>query len=227
MADLTELVKEAQQDIDTADSLAELEQLRIKYLGKKGVVTSKLKQLKDLPPEERPQFGQQVNEAKQQISDKLEDHKNTLHQHALSKQLIQDTIDVTLPGRGQKAGGSHPITRTIERIEDYFQRLGFDMAQGPEIEDEYHNFEALNIPEHHPARAMHDTFYFDNGMLLRTHTSPVQIRVMKSQQPPIRTIACGRVYRCDSDLTHTPMFHLIQKPVLNILLNHTLRLGKH
>ncbi|MCP5421135.1 MAG: phenylalanine--tRNA ligase subunit alpha [Gammaproteobacteria bacterium] len=193
-----------------ADDLGRVEQLRVNYLGKKGVLTERLKQLGKLPPEERPAAGQAINDAKQDIVVAIEARKAVLAEAQLDAQLANEAVDVTLPGRGQSPGGLHPITRTMSRIESLFTQIGFSVLEGPEIEDDFHNFEALNIPDHHPARAMHDTFYFDDGRLLRTHTSNVQIRVMSVQPPPLRVIAPGRVYRCDSDLTHTPMFHQVE-----------------
>ncbi len=210
MHELSALVKEAEQAISAATELAALEQLRVTYLGKKGLLTGQMKQLGSLPPEERPKAGQVINQAKQKVQDALERQRELLQNEALQARLVAETVDVTLPGRGQSAGGIHPVTRTQERIEALFASMGFEVAEGPEIEDDYHNFEALNIPESHPARAMHDTFYFDSRTVLRTHTSPVQIRVMEEREPPLRIIAPGRVYRCDSDLTHTPMFHQVE-----------------
>jgi phenylalanyl-tRNA synthetase alpha chain len=163
-----------------------------------------------LPAEERKSAGQDINRAKQDVQQALEARKASLKAAALQTKLASERIDVTLPGRGQSTGGLHPVTRTMQRIEELFSQLGFAVEQGPEIEDDYHNFEALNIPAHHPARAMHDTFYFDAQTLLRTHTSPVQVRHMETDKPPLRIIAPGRVYRCDSDLTHTPMFHQVE-----------------
>ena len=180
--------------------------LRVNYLGKKGVLTDLLKTLGSLPHEERKAAGQAINTAKQEIASLLSDRKVALEAQALNEQLAAEAVDVTLPGRRADIAGLHPVTLTVERITALFSEVGFTVAEGPEIEDEFHNFEALNIPSHHPARAMHDTFYFGDGRLLRTHTSPVQVRVMKSTEPPLRIIAPGRVYRCDSDLTHTPMF---------------------
>lgn len=210
MIDLTSLVAEAEQTINKATELANLEELRVKYLGKKGLLTEQMKSLGKMSPEERPKAGQVINQAKQQVSAALEARKDSLQSAALNEKLAVETIDISLPGRGQHSGGLHPVTRTLDRIESLFVQLGFEVAQGPEIEDDYHNFEALNIPETHPARAMHDTFYVNEHTVLRTHTSPVQIRIMENQQPPLRVIAPGRVYRCDSDLTHTPMFHQIE-----------------
>lgn len=210
MADLQQVLKEAQQAIANASDLQQLDQVRVQYLGKKGVFTEQLKALGQMPAEERKQAGQLINDAKRAFQESLENRKTILEEEKLNAHLKQQTVDVTLPGRGQQSGGLHPVTRTMQRIEELFAGLGFEVAQGPEIEDDYHNFEALNIPSHHPARAMHDTFYFDARTLLRTHTSPVQIRAMETTQPPLRLIAPGRVYRCDSDLTHTPMFHQVE-----------------
>jgi len=208
--ELTELVKQAEQAVAQAADLNDLDQARVQYLGKKGLLTDYLKQLGSLPPEERPKVGQAVNQAKQLLQDRIEARKAELEAARLEARLAAEALDVTLPGRGQRPGGLHPVTRTLERIERLFAEIGFEVAEGPEIEDDFHNFEALNIPESHPARAMHDTFYFDAHTLLRTHTSPVQIRVMEQGEAPFRIIAPGRVYRCDSDLTHTPMFHQVE-----------------
>jgi len=208
--DLQALTAKAQSDIEAADNLDVLDQIRVSYLGKKGELTSLLKTLGTLPAEERKSAGQDINRAKQDVQQVLEARKASLQAAALQAKLASERIDVTLPGRGQSTGGLHPVTRTMQRIEELFSQLGFAVEQGPEIEDDYHNFEALNIPAHHPARAMHDTFYFDAQTLLRTHTSPVQVRHMETDKPPLRIIAPGRVYRCDSDLTHTPMFHQVE-----------------
>ena len=210
MEQIEEIISKANQAIDTAEDLKQLDQVRVDYLGKKGALTDLLKNLGKLPNEERPKAGQIINEAKEKVQRSLETRKNTLQNAELNKKLAEETIDVTLPGRGQITGGLHPVTRTIERIEKLFLSMGFSIKEGPEIEDDYHNFEALNIPSNHPARAMHDTFYFSEHLLLRTHTSPVQIREMENNKPPYRLIAPGRVYRCDSDVTHTPMFHQIE-----------------
>ena len=208
---ITELVETAQQDIHNAPDLAALEQLRVRLLGKKGQLTEQLKQLGKLPPEQRPQAGQAINEAKKTLTQAIEARSKTLQFTKLQAQIKAEQLDVTLPGRGfQNQGGLHPVTQTLQRIEKLFAQVGFKIEEGPEIETDYYNFEALNIPAHHPARAMHDTFYFDAHTLLRTHTSPVQIRVMLDRQPPLKIIAPGRVYRCDSDLTHTPMFHQVE-----------------
>ena len=207
---LEQLVNEAKQAIAATSDLKQLDQERVRLLGKKGAITEQMKSLGQLDPEQRKEAGKHINIAKQAIQNGLEERRLTLQAAELDAKLSAEAIDVTLPGRGQEGGGLHPVTRTMQRIEKLFMQLGFEIAEGPEIEDDYHNFEALNIPESHPARAMHDTFYFDEHTLLRTHTSPVQIRVMKERQPPLRIIAPGRVYRCDSDLTHTPMFHQVE-----------------
>ena len=210
MSDLDKVLKQAQQAVADAADLQQLDQLRVQYLGKKGEFTAQLKALGQLPAEQRKDAGQAINDAKRGLQVSIEQRKASLEAEKLNAQLQQETVDVTLPGRGQNNGGLHPVTRTMRRIEQLFANLGFDVAEGPEIEDDYHNFEALNIPSHHPARAMHDTFYFDAQTLLRTHTSPVQVREMETTKPPLRLIAPGRVYRCDSDLTHTPMFHQVE-----------------
>jgi len=207
---IEELLRQAREDVAGAEDLEALEQVRIRYLGKKGLFTQKMKALGRLSQEERPVVGKVINQARETFQRSLEERRQALEQARLDARLKSESIDVTLPGRGQRPGGLHPVTRTLQRIESLFASVGFQTAQGPEIEDDYHNFEALNIPAHHPARAMHDTFYIDQHTLLRTHTSPVQIRVMESGQPPFRVIAPGRVYRCDSDLTHTPMFHQVE-----------------
>jgi len=207
---LNELVKEAQQNIAEADTLETLDQLRVQFLGKKGALTALMKHLGQLPPEEKPAAGQQINQAKDQVKTWLNERKQILASQKLAQQLAEEALDVTLPGRAQPLGHLHPVTQTLARIESIFAKAGFDIETGPEVEDDWHNFEALNIPETHPARAMHDTFYFDAQTLLRTHTSGVQIRAMENQSPPMRLIAPGRVYRCDSDQTHTPMFHQVE-----------------
>ena len=205
-----DLVREAQAAIAAAESLGELDGVRVRFLGRQGRVTAALKALGALAPELRPVAGKRLNDGKQAIRRALDARGETLSSNALRSKLDSERLDVTLPGRGQSSGGLHPVTRTIERISSLFRAIGFEVVEGPEIEDDYHNFEALNIPAHHPARAMQDTFYFPDGRLLRTHTSPVQIRVMQSRRPPLRIIAPGRVYRCDSDQTHTPMFHQVE-----------------
>lgn len=210
MEDLEKLVEQAQSAIEAADDNQALDQIRVQYMGKKGEITSLLKKLGKLSPEERPEAGAKINRAKQVLQAAINDRKEKLAAIELEKQLASQKVDVTLPGRDSEVGGLHPVTRTMKRIESFFANVGFNVVQGPEIEDDYHNFEALNIPSHHPARAMHDTFYFNANTLLRTHTSPVQIRTMESQDAPYRVICPGRVYRCDSDLTHTPMFHQVE-----------------
>ena len=210
MSSLDELEQQALQAVAAADNAAALDDVRVRFLGKKGLLTQQLKQLGQLPAAERPAAGQAINRIKQQVQQAVEVRGGELQAAALDARLASEKIDVTLSGRGQQHGGLHPVTITMRRIEQLFQPLGFTVAEGPEIEDDHHNFEALNIPAHHPARAMHDTFYFDAHTLLRTHTSPVQVRVMEERKPPLRIIAPGRVYRCDSDLTHTPMFHQVE-----------------
>ena len=210
VSSLDKLEQEALQEVSSATDAAALDNVRVRYLGKKGLLTQQLKQLGKLPAEERPAAGQEINRIKQQVQEVIRTRGEALQSVALDAQLAGEKIDVTLSGRGQSKGGLHPVTRTMRRIEQLFLPLGFVVEEGPEIEDDHHNFGALNIPDHHPARAMHDTFYFDAQTLLRTHTSPVQVRVMEEREPPLRIIAPGRVYRCDSDLTHTPMFHQVE-----------------
>lgn len=209
-SELESLKDAALRAVAAAESVADLDAVRVEYLGKKGSLTQLLKSLGKLSAEERPAVGAQINAAKQEVQQAIEAKRQALETLALAKRLEEETLDVTLPGRGDHRGNLHPITTTIERMQAYFAQLGFEVAEGPEIEDNYHNFEALNIPAHHPARAMHDTFYVDDDRVLRTHTSPVQVRVMESKEPPIRVICPGRVYRCDSDVTHTPMFHQVE-----------------
>ena len=210
MNDLTQIIKQARADIDAACNIADLDQVRVSYLGKKGSLTERLKQLGKLSVEERPQAGQAINDAKKIVQEAINARREFLDNQRINAKIAGEKVDVTLPGRGQGSGGLHPITQTLDRIESLFAQMGFEVAEGPEVEDDFHNFEALNIPEHHPARAMHDTFYFDANTLLRTHTSSVQIRFMKEHKPPVRFIAPGRVYRHDSDMTHTPMFHQVE-----------------
>ncbi|GGO81981.1 phenylalanine--tRNA ligase alpha subunit [Marinobacterium nitratireducens] len=210
MENIESLLTQGIEAVEQATSTQDLDQVRVQYLGKKGHLTQLLKGLGQLSAEERPQAGARINEAKQALQAQLNIRKDALESEALNAKLAAETIDVTLPGRGQELGGLHPVTKTLERIEAFFAGIGYSVAEGPEIEDDYHNFEALNIPEHHPARAMHDTFYFNANTLLRTHTSPVQIRTMEEQKPPVRIICPGRVYRCDYDQTHSPMFHQVE-----------------
>ena len=210
MQALDELKAEATAAIESAIDSAALEKLRVDWLGKKGRVTDLLKSLGQLDAAERPKVGAEINAVKQLLNEQISERKETLQQAAIASQLAAEALDVTLPGRREDLGALHPITRTIERMAGYFAALGFEVVEGPEIEDDYHNFEALNIPAHHPARAMHDTFYIDDTHVLRTHTSGVQVRTMETREPPLRVICPGRVYRCDSDLTHSPMFHQVE-----------------
>ncbi|AEF54520.1 phenylalanine--tRNA ligase subunit alpha [Marinomonas posidonica] len=210
MENLKQILADALSAVEASESESALDDVRVHYLGKKGALTALLKQLGNVSAEDRPKFGQLVNEAKGQVQEKLNARKGDLAKAALNAKLATETIDISLSGKGDDVGGLHPVTRTMDRIETFFRGIGFDVAAGPEIEDDYHNFEALNIPAHHPARAMQDTFYFNPNTVLRTHTSPVQVRTMETSQPPIRIICPGRVYRCDSDQTHTPMFHQVE-----------------
>ena len=210
MNDISTIASLAKAAIAAANDLRVLDDVRVEYLGKKGVITQQLKALGKLDSAQRPSAGKIINEVKVSIQGCVEQRRTQLMAAQLDSRLASGRVDVTLPGRGQTRGSLHPVTRTIERIEAFFASVGFSIEEGPEIETEHYNFEALNIPSWHPARAMHDTFYFADGTLLRTHTSPVQIRVMEQRDPPFRIIAPGRVYRCDSDLTHTPMFHQVE-----------------
>ena len=203
-------ITEAIEAVSGTTTLSALESLRVVHLGRKGYLTLQLKQIGSLPVDERKAYGKALNTAKQKLADAIDKKAELLEQQAQANALDRDVIDVSLPGRAVQHGTLHPISRSIRRITAIFRRLGFDVADGPEIEDDFHNFGALNIPEDHPARAMHDTFYVDDDHVLRTHTSPVQIRYMKTHKPPLQVIAPGRVYRCDSDVTHTPMFHQVQ-----------------
>ncbi|TSA38409.1 MAG: phenylalanine--tRNA ligase subunit alpha [Methylococcaceae bacterium] len=207
---IEEILKQGLLKLSHSEDINQLEQLRVEYLGKKGFFTDKMKALASLDPDLRRSVGQVINQAKDQFQADLEQKRIVLNQQLLTARLASERIDVSLPGRGQVLGRLHPVTTTLRRISELFRSVGFAVVEGPEIEDDYHNFGALNIPAHHPARAMHDTFYFDAHTVLRTHTSPVQIRVMESSTPPLRVIAPGRVYRCDSDITHTPMFHQVE-----------------
>lgn len=210
MENLKNLLEQGKQAVETAVDVKALDDVRVQYLGKKGELTQLLKGLGKLSAEERPAAGALINEAKDALQLALDTRKSELEAAALTAKLASETLDVTLPGRRDELGGLHPVTKTMQRIEAFFGSIGYTVAEGPEIEDDYHNFEALNIPAHHPARAMHDTFYFDAHTLLRTHTSPVQVRTMESKAPPIRIICPGRVYRCDYDQTHSPMFHQVE-----------------
>ena len=215
MEEVRNLLRQAVTEVDGAHEAAELEQVRVRYLGKKGLLTQQLKQLGSLPAAERPAAGQIINAAKQELGAALKVRGADLEREKLQRQLEAESLDVTQPGRGQVPGSLHPVTRAMTRIIRLFREAGFEVREGPEVEDDFHNFEALNIPAHHPARAMHDTFYLESGKLLRTHTSPVQVRAMQGGQVPLRMIAPGRVYRCDSDLTHTPMFHQVEGLVVD------------
>ncbi len=210
MADLTGLTAAALAEVAGCADLAALEDARVRWLGKKGTLTEQAKSLAALPAAQRPAAGARINEAKQAVQAAIEARRTELSDAAIQAQLSAGRIDVTLPGRGEDAGGLHPVTRARLRIETLFRRAGFDVAAGPEVEDDFHNFGALNIPPNHPARALHDTFYFPDGRLLRTHTSPVQIRALMERGAPLAIIAPGRVYRCDSDMTHSPMFHQLE-----------------
>ncbi|MCL4792240.1 MAG: phenylalanine--tRNA ligase subunit alpha [Gammaproteobacteria bacterium] len=215
MHDIESLLARARAELATAGDLAQLDAVRVRYLGKKGELTALLKQLGALPDAERRAAGQVINTARDALETGLGERRAALEADALRSALAADAVDVSLPGRGQQAGGLHPVTQTLQRIEAIFGAAGFSVSQGPEVEDDFYNFTALNIPEDHPARAMHDTFYLPSGKLLRTHTSPVQIRAMLAQGAPLRLIAPGRVYRCDSDMTHTPMFHQVEGLVID------------
>ena len=207
---LVGLLEQALAEVEASRTLSDLDEVRVRLLGKKGLLTEQLKGLGKLSAAERPAAGQKINEAKAAIQAAIEGRRERLDRESIDAELARGTIDVTLPGRGQEAGSVHPVTRARLRIERIFMQAGFEIATGPEVEDDFHNFEALNIPANHPARAMHDTFYFPDGRLLRTHTSPVQIRAMRARKPPMALIAPGRVYRNDSDMTHTPMFHQVE-----------------
>ena len=215
MENLLSLTEEAIAKVSQSQKLSDLDQIRVDYLGKKGAITAQLKTLGKLSPEERPAAGAEINKAKEAVTEQISQRKEILELEAINKELESSSIDVSLEGRKSSVGGLHPVTRTLQRIEKIFASVGYSVAEGPEIEDDFHNFEALNIPSHHPARAMHDTFYVDESHVLRTHTSPVQVRTLKKAKPPVHVICPGRVYRCDSDLTHTPMFHQIEGLVVD------------
>ncbi|MGB0466779.1 MAG: phenylalanine--tRNA ligase subunit alpha [Pontibacterium sp.] len=210
MENIETLLAEGLAAAEQAENAQGLDQVRVDYLGKKGLLSQLRKGLGKLTHEERPAAGARINDVIQAVTEKLNSRKAEFETAALEAKLAAETIDVSLPGRGEALGGLHPVTQTMSRIEEFFSGIGYSVAEGPEIEDDYHNFEALNIPAHHPARAMHDTFYFDAHTLLRTHTSGVQIRTMEKQEPPVRIICPGRVYRCDYDQTHSPMFHQVE-----------------
>jgi len=213
--DVENTLDRALSEISKSIDLRSLDEVRVGFLGKKGELTTLLKSLGQMDPSERPKAGESINQAKTAIQDAIELRKKSLANSQLEEELATGSVDITLPGRRSFLGGLHPVTQVLNRIEELFIGSGYEVVTGPEVEDEYHNFEALNIPEHHPARAMHDTFYFGDGSLLRTHTSPSQVRTMESQNPPIRVICPGRVYRRDSDLTHSPMFHQVEGLVVD------------
>ena len=213
--DVENTLDRALSEISNSNDLRSLDEVRVSFLGKKGELTTLLKSLGQMDPTERPKAGEAINQAKSAIQDAIEHRKASLANSQLEEELASGSIDITLPGRRSFFGGLHPVTQVLNRIEELFIGSGYEVVTGPEVEDEYHNFEALNIPEHHPARAMHDTFYFGDGGLLRTHTSPSQVRTMEKQNPPIRVICPGRVYRRDSDLTHSPMFHQVEGLVVD------------
>ena len=210
MKELEQILETALKQFTEVDEEAELEQVKARYLGKEGSLSVLLKGLGKLSAEERPAAGARINQVKQKIDAALQQQREVLRQHKLTRKLTEESLDVTLPGRGMGTGGLHPVTRTLQRIEQLFHSLGFAVVTGPEIEHDFYNFTALNIPENHPARAMHDTFYIDPQHVLRTHTSPVQVRHMEKNQPPLKIISPGRVYRVDSDATHSPMFHQVE-----------------
>lgn len=210
MSSIAGLLEQAEAAVDSAQDLEQLDRIRVTYLGRKGALTVRLRELGALPADERPTAGQAINAAKRALTKAIEVRRAALDAARIESELAEQAIDVTLAGRGRPPGQLHPITRTLRRMVDILGRAGFDVHTGPEVEDDFHNFTALNIPENHPARAMHDTFYLESGPLLRTHTSPVQIRAMQKLGAPIRLIAPGRVYRCDSDITHTPMFTQVE-----------------
>ncbi len=215
MADLTALARQALGEVAACKDLAALDEARVRWLGKKGTLTEQLKSLGRLSAAQRPAAGARINEATERVQRAIEARRTELERGAVEQQLLAGRIDVTLPGRGEEPGGLHPVTRARLRIEALFRGAGFDVASGPEIEDDFHNFTALNIPPDHPARALHDTFYFPDGRLLRTHTSPVQIRALLARGAPLAVIAPGRVYRHDSDMTHSPMFHQLEGLVVD------------
>jgi len=207
---LDELKKQAREELGSVSDEAALQNLKARFLGKKGVITEILKGMKDLSPEERPKMGQLVNEAKTFVEELVESRLDSIREEKKNRSLFEERIDVTLPGKGLPVGAKHPVTQVMEEVVSIFERMGFEVAEGPEVETDYYNFEALNIPKNHPARDMQDTFYISDDVVLRTHTSPVQIRVMEKLKPPVKIIAPGRVYRNDSDVSHTPMFHQIE-----------------
>lgn len=210
MHEVNEIQLECLNEISQAVTKLDIEAIRVKYLGKKGLITTLMKSLNNLPKEEKPKIGQLINSSKKIVQVELSEQLRVIEDLELKSKLAEEKIDISLSGVGQEIGTIHPVSKTLARIEKFFRESGFKIETGPEIEDDYHNFTALNIPDHHPARAMHDTFYVDKNTVLRTHTSGVQIRTMEKENPPIKMIAPGRVYRCDSDITHTPMFHQVE-----------------
>lgn len=210
MLDINDIKKSFSDDLNSAGILADLQQLRLKYLGKKGLVTEKLKLLSNIPADERPAFGKLINEIKVAIEHDIDAKESLLRREELNNRLVSEAIDYTLPGRYTSPGSRHPISRVLQEITDIFANMGFDIEVGPEVELDYYNFEALNIPKDHPARDMQDTFYISDDVLLRTHTSPVQVRIMERKKPPLKFIVPGKVYRCDADVTHSPMFHQVE-----------------
>jgi phenylalanyl-tRNA synthetase alpha chain len=208
--DLLSLRKSFLDEINAVSEAAELQQLKAKYSGRKGLVTAQLKALSSVPPEQRPAFGKEVNELKDFVEQTIEQKEAALREAEKEKRLLSERIDITLPGRTVRSGRFHPLNKVLEEIKDIFVSMGFSIEEGPEIELDYYNFEALNIPKHHPARDMQDTFYVSDDVVLRTHTSPVQVRVMEKKRPPLKIIAPGKVYRCDADISHTPMFHQVE-----------------
>ncbi len=207
---LEDILDAARQDFAAASNLPALEQAKARFLGKSGAITEQMKGLGKLDPEQRKEAGARINQVKDSVEALLKERREAIQSEELNRQLAAESLDVTLPGRGAGVGGAHPVSLTLKRIEQLFASIGFAVADGPEIETDFYNFTALNIPDNHPARAMHDTFYLTDGTLLRTHTSPVQVRFMENQKPPIKIIAPGRVYRVDSDATHSPMFHQVE-----------------
>ncbi len=217
MSDLAAMQRTALDAVAAATDVMALDTVRVRYLGKKGELTGLLKRLGKLPAEERPAAGAEINTVKSALQQAISEKREALEQADLEARSNVDALDVTLPGRNAETGGLHPVTIVLQRIEHFFRGVGYDVVEGPEIEDDYHNFEALNLPEHHPARAMHDTFYFNPNLLLRTHTSPVQVRVMETREPPFRILCPGRVYRVDQpDPSHLPMFHQVE----GLLIDH-------
>lgn len=208
--ELKSIRDEALEELKTVESLDELEQLRVKYFGRKGKLTSLLKGMGKLPPEERPIVGKLANEVREVLTSEIDKITEELKRKQLDASLIAESVDITLPGRRPRIGHKHPITQTLERMKEIFVGMGFQVIEGPEIETEYYNFDALNIPEHHPARDMQDTFFVTDSIVLRTHTSPMQVRVMEKQKPPVRVIVPGKVYRRDADISHSPMFHQLE-----------------